>query len=90
MVKNLNDKVVVVFTDRTPNMVKDKMNSRLSDMIADKSVVTWDSTAESSTLDKINTYENIIYNTDRVVLTADLDYACAHAASKRYFNTLVL
>lgn len=83
MVKNLNDKVVVVFTDRTPQMVKDKMISRLSDAIADTSVVTWDSTAEESTIAKINTYESIIHNTTRVILTADLDYACAHAVSKR-------
>jgi hypothetical protein len=83
MVKNLDDKVVVIFTDRTPQMVKDKMTLRLSKVIADKLVTTWDSTAEQSTIDKINTYESIIHNTNRVVLTADLDYACAHAASKR-------
>lgn len=81
MIKNLNDKVVIVFTDRTPEMVKEKMTTRL-EAHAD-SVVLWDSTKQTSTIDKIKTYESIIQNAERVVLTADLDYASAHAVSKR-------
>lgn len=81
MVKNLNDKIVIVFTDRTPDLVKQKMTSSLQEL--DDSVFIWDSTKQRSTIDKINTYESIIANANRVVLTADLDYACTHALSKR-------
>jgi mitochondrial fission protein ELM1 len=86
MVNNLNDKVVVVFTDRTPDMVKEKLTNKIETAIKNhaESVSIWDSTKESSAIDKINTYENIIHNATRVILTADLDYACAHALSKRY------
>lgn len=83
MVKNLNDKVVVVYTDRTPPLVKDKMNKRIAEFDnTQASVMTWDSTLESSTASKLASYENIIHYSRRVVLTADLDYACAHAISK--------
>ncbi|KAG2208467.1 hypothetical protein INT47_010163 [Mucor saturninus] len=84
MVRNLGDKVVVVFSDRTPTMVKEKLTQKIEESIKDseESVVIWDSTKQTSTADKINTYESIIQNSQRVVLTADLDYACAHAASK--------
>ncbi|KAI8088354.1 mitochondrial fission ELM1-domain-containing protein [Thamnidium elegans] len=80
MVKNLNDKIVIVFTDRTPDLVKQKMTTSLQEL--DDSVFIWDSTKQASTIDKINTYESIIENANRVVLTADLDYACTHALSK--------
>lgn len=84
MVQNLGSKVVIVFTDRTPNMVKDKLIQKISVSIKDyeESIVIWDSTKQTSTINKINTYESIIQNSQRIVLTADLDYACAHAASK--------
>ncbi|KAK4520661.1 uncharacterized protein ATC70_006539 [Mucor velutinosus] len=83
MVKNLNDKVVVVYTDRTPPLVKDKMNKRFAELDnTQASVITWDSTLEPSTMNKLTSYENIIHFSQRVVLTADLDYACAHAISK--------
>ncbi|CAO3613337.1 unnamed protein product [Mucor fragilis] len=83
MVKNLHDKVVVVYTDRTPPLVKAKMNTRIAEFdTAHTSVVTWDSTMEPSTANKLASYDNIIHHSGRVVLTADLDYACAHAASK--------
>lgn len=86
MVNNLGDKVVIVFTDRTPDMVKEKLTSKIESSIKDhaNSVTIWDSKKEAaSTIEKINTYENIIQNASRVILTADLDYACAHALSKR-------
>lgn len=83
MVKNLNDKVVVVYTDRTPQLVKDKMNKRITEFDStNASVFAWDSTLETSTANKLTSYENIIQHSQRVVLTADLDYACAHAISK--------
>ncbi|CEP07871.1 hypothetical protein [Parasitella parasitica] len=83
MVQNLDDKVVVVYSDRTPQLVKDKMNKRFAefDSMA-SSVITWDSTLEGSTSSKLTRYENIIHYSRRIVLTADLDYACAHAISK--------
>jgi mitochondrial fission protein ELM1 len=80
MVKNLGDQVVVVFTDRTPEMVKDKLSARVKNN--SESIMIWDSTKETSTKDKINRYESIIGNAQRVILTADLDYATAHAISK--------
>lgn len=80
MVKNLGDKVVVVFTDRTPDLVKDKISTKLEPV--KDSVFIWDSTKQESTSEKINIYESIIQNAQRVVLTADLDYATAHALSK--------
>lgn len=84
MVKNLNDKVIVVYTDRTPQLVKDKMNKRITEFDStNASVFAWDSTLETSTANKLTSYENIIQHSQRVVLTADLDYACAHAISKR-------
>jgi hypothetical protein len=57
---------VIVFTDRTPNMVKDKLIQKISVSIKDygESIVIWDSTKQTSTF-----------------LTSDLDYAFAHAAS---------
>jgi mitochondrial fission protein ELM1 len=81
MVKNLGDKVVVVFTDRTPAMVKDKLSDRVKDHL--ESVFIWDSTKETATIGKVNTYESIVQNAQRVILTADLDYATAHALSKK-------
>lgn len=84
MVQNIGDKVVVVFTDRTPTMVKEKLTQKIAESIKDseESVFIWDSVKQTSTADKINTYESIIQNSQRVILTADLDYACAHAVSK--------
>jgi mitochondrial fission protein ELM1 len=85
MVNNLGDKIVIVYTDRTPNMVKEKVSNKLNTFINDKDVIVWDSTKEElATMDKINSYEQIIQQSSRVILTADLDYACAHALSKRY------
>ncbi|KAL7311998.1 hypothetical protein PS15m_007805 [Mucor circinelloides] len=83
MVQHLHDKVVVVYTDRTPPLVKDKMNKRIAEFDSTHtSVMTWDSTLEPSTVNKLTSYENMIHYAQRVVLTADLDYACAHAISK--------
>ena len=86
MVHHLGDKVVVVFTDRTPEMVKEKLTSAVAKSVKDhqNSVFVWDSTKQASTQEKINIYESIIQNAQRVILTADLDYATAHAVSKRY------
>lgn len=81
MVKNLGDKVVVVFTDRTPDLVKDKVSAKLEPV--KDSVFIWDSTKQVSSTEKIDIYESIIQNAQRVILTADLDYATAHAISKR-------
>lgn len=36
-----------------------------------------------NTLERVETYQSIIDRAARVVLTADLDYATAHAASRR-------
>lgn len=85
MVQNLGDKIVVVFTDRTPKIVKERLAQKISESIKDseESVIIWDSTKQTSTIDKINTYESVIQNSKRIVLTADLDYACAHAVSKK-------
>ncbi|KAI8643955.1 mitochondrial fission ELM1-domain-containing protein [Parasitella parasitica] len=83
MVKNLGDKVVVIYTDRTPQLVKDTMNKRFGEFGSmHSSVIAWDSTLEGSTSNKLTRYENIIHYSRRIVLTADLDYACAHAISK--------
>ncbi|KAI8375477.1 mitochondrial fission protein ELM1-like protein [Blakeslea trispora] len=82
MVKHLNDHVVIVYTDRTPQLVKDKMTKALAEET--KAVFMWDSTdAALDTMDKLDMYENIIHASDRVILTADLDYASAHAASRK-------
>lgn len=86
MVNQLNDKIVVVFTDRTAPLVKEKMIKKISESIKDyeNSVYVWDSaTLNDNTAEKINIYESIIDHSQRVVLTADLDYACSHALSKK-------
>lgn len=36
-----------------------------------------------NTLERVETYQSIIDRAARVVVTADLDYATAHAASRR-------
>jgi predicted PilT family ATPase len=84
MVNQLDDKVVIVFTDKTSPLVKEKMTKRISEIIDANSVYIWDSaTLDEDTTEKINIYSSIIHHSQRVVLTADLDYACAHAVSKR-------
>lgn len=82
----MDEKIVIVYTDRTPQLVKEKMTKRIFETIKDheKSVYIWDSaTLNDNTAEKMNIYESIIHNSQRVVLTADLDYACSHALSKR-------
>ncbi|RCI06919.1 hypothetical protein CU098_013576 [Rhizopus stolonifer] len=78
-VKRFEDKVVIVYTDRTPDLVKEKIQERIE---GEKSIKIWDSTKEKKTLEKISKYEDIVTNSQRVILTADLDYATAHAVSK--------
>lgn len=41
-------------------------------------------TEVDNTLERVEKYQSIIDHAARVVLTADLDYATAHAASRRY------
>ncbi|KAI8327579.1 mitochondrial fission protein ELM1-like protein [Choanephora cucurbitarum] len=80
MIHHLDDRVVIVYTDRTPELVKDKMAHVLSK--ESESVFIWDST-KADTMDKLNLYEGILHASKRVILTADLDYASAHAASRK-------
>lgn len=42
-------------------------------------------TEVDNTLERVEKYQSIIDHAARVVVTADLDYATAHAASRRYF-----
>ncbi|KAI9249316.1 mitochondrial fission ELM1-domain-containing protein [Sporodiniella umbellata] len=79
MIHTLNDNVTIVYTDRTPELVKEKIKKRLE---GETAVQIWDSTQEKDTLEKISLYENIVTRSERVILTADLDYATAHAISK--------
>ncbi|KAI7901913.1 uncharacterized protein BX663DRAFT_436612, partial [Cokeromyces recurvatus] len=91
MITRLGDKVILIFTDRTSELVKSKMSKRLleDDPTLNSSIFIWDSTKEQiSTIDKIKLYENMIYYSKRVVLTADLDYVCTHAISKKYITEL--
>ncbi|OBZ81024.1 hypothetical protein A0J61_10928 [Choanephora cucurbitarum] len=80
MIHHLDDRVVIVYTDRTPQLVKDKMAHVLSKET--ESVFMWDSTHAVSAMHKLNIYEGILHASKRVILTADLDYASAHAASR--------
>ncbi|EIE90669.1 hypothetical protein RO3G_15380 [Rhizopus delemar RA 99-880] len=80
MVQRFGDEVTIVFTDRTPDLVKEKMSKRLE---GQESIKIWDSTKEQKTAEKIKNYEDIIIHSQRVILTADLDYATAHAISKK-------
>jgi hypothetical protein len=83
MVTHLNDRVNVVFTERTPDIVKDKFTKRI-ETLPDPSIVTiWDSTRVENIQEKIDKYQEIIQNSKRVVVTADLDYASAHAVANR-------
>ncbi|KAL0089879.1 mitochondrial fission ELM1-domain-containing protein [Phycomyces blakesleeanus] len=89
MVNSLNTKLVIVFTERTTPMVKSAIMKSI-DSFGDKSdsVAVWDVMSLSSegtdnTLRKVQQYESLISKAKRVVLTADLDYLTAHAASRR-------
>ncbi|ORZ17956.1 hypothetical protein BCR42DRAFT_243185 [Absidia repens] len=86
MVTQLNSNIVVIFTERTPLSIKQTMQNAIKKSIPDHDtgVVTWDSTQGGLTsLEKIETYDNLIQKASRVILTADLDYATAHATMKR-------
>ncbi|KAI8982495.1 mitochondrial fission ELM1-domain-containing protein [Pilobolus umbonatus] len=85
MIDHFDDKVMVVFTERTPEMVKNKFTKKVTEGLPNhaNSIQFWDSMKEDSKLiDKMMTYEAIIHRSKRVILTADLDYASAHAISK--------
>ncbi|CEI93782.1 hypothetical protein RMCBS344292_08008 [Rhizopus microsporus] len=79
IVQKLQDKVVIVYTDRTSKLVKEAIDKRLDSL---SNVIIWDSTKEEKTIDKIEKYEDIIANCQRAILTADLDYPIAHAITK--------
>ncbi|KAI8368260.1 mitochondrial fission ELM1-domain-containing protein, partial [Radiomyces spectabilis] len=86
MIQNLNSKVVLVFTDKTTDMVKDKMIKAITTQIDkhEQQVAIWDAADKNlESLSRIVTYEGMLNRASRIVLTADLDYATAHAASKR-------
>ncbi|KAI9032744.1 hypothetical protein CLU79DRAFT_859650, partial [Phycomyces nitens] len=89
MVNSLNTKLVIVFTERTTPMVKSAIMKSI-ESFGDQadSVVVWDVMSLSpegtdNTLKKVRQYESLINKAKRVVLTADLDYLTAHAASRR-------
>ncbi|KAI8876748.1 hypothetical protein K501DRAFT_261657 [Backusella circina FSU 941] len=83
MVTHLNDRVNVVFTERTPGIVKEKFTKRIETLPDPSTVTIWDSTKAENIQEKIDKYEEIIQNSKRVVVTADLDYASAHAVANR-------
>ncbi|KAI9487142.1 MAG: hypothetical protein EXX96DRAFT_614939 [Benjaminiella poitrasii] len=91
MITRLGDHVVIIFTDRTPELVKSRMTKQIledTNTNIKSSVFIWDTTKEpATTINKLKLYENIIQHSQRVILTADLDYACAHAVSKKYSST---
>ncbi|KAI8981662.1 hypothetical protein BDF20DRAFT_419037 [Mycotypha africana] len=87
IVQNFNEKVVIVFTEKTSNLTKEAIHKAMKETIPnhESSIYIWDSAVQESTqttFDKIKLYESIIQKSNRVILTADLDYACAHAISK--------
>ncbi|KAI9496175.1 mitochondrial fission ELM1-domain-containing protein [Zychaea mexicana] len=82
MVKKLHAKIVVVFTEKTTAEVKTTIKQMCSHQ-AD-SIAIWDAMADTETsLTRAQIYQSIIDKASRVVVTADLDYAVAHAAAKR-------
>ncbi|KAG2217361.1 hypothetical protein INT45_012231, partial [Circinella minor] len=82
IVKKLNTKVAVVFTEKTTPEVKEKIRKLCDD--ATNSVIIWDSMIDTETsLKRAQIYSSIIDKATRVVVTADLDYSVAHAAAKR-------
>ncbi|KAI8143653.1 mitochondrial fission protein ELM1-like protein [Fennellomyces sp. T-0311] len=82
MVKKLHAKVIVVFTERTSEEAKKKIR-QVQSHHAD-SIVLWDAMVDTETsLARAQVYQSIIDKASRVVITADLDYAVAHAAGKR-------
>ncbi|KAG0183363.1 hypothetical protein DFQ28_008855 [Apophysomyces sp. BC1034] len=82
MVSHLDTRLAIVFTDRTSPLVKEAIRKGVESI--NNSVEIWDFTnTEATTAEKLDIYESIIQNAKRVILTADLDYATAHAASNR-------
>ncbi|SAM04100.1 hypothetical protein [Absidia glauca] len=86
MVTHLGSNLLVIFTEKTPLSIKQTITNTISKSIPehDTKVVTWDTTQEGLTsLERIEAYDNLIHKASRVVVTADLDYATAHATMKR-------
>ncbi|KAJ8654941.1 hypothetical protein O0I10_009337 [Lichtheimia ornata] len=81
MVDHFHTKLVVVFTEKTSEQVKERIKSVCGDR---PEITLWDAMTEvDNTLERVEKYQSIIDHAARVVLTADLDYATAHAASRR-------
>ncbi|KAF7720896.1 hypothetical protein EC973_005797 [Apophysomyces ossiformis] len=82
MVNYLNTRIIVVFTDRTPPLVKKTIQEGVKAI--DDYVYVWDAMEpDVATAERLDIYESVVQNAKRVILTADLDYATAHAASWR-------
>ncbi|CAO3615213.1 unnamed protein product [Cunninghamella echinulata] len=86
IVTQTNTNLLVIFTEKTSDLIKKTIQSNIEKHISDYNtrVVTWDSTQGGlHNLEKIEAYENLIENSSRVILTADLEYANIHAAMKK-------
>ncbi|KAI8339552.1 hypothetical protein BC941DRAFT_490406 [Chlamydoabsidia padenii] len=86
MVTQLHSNLLVIYTEKTPLSIKQIVTNTINKSIPDHNtkVVTWDATQDELTsLERIETYDNLIHQASRVILTADLDYATAHATMKR-------
>ncbi|KAI9301719.1 hypothetical protein BJ944DRAFT_168576, partial [Cunninghamella echinulata] len=86
IVTQTNTNLLVIFTEKTSDLIKKTIQTNIEKHISDYNtrVVTWDSTQGGlHNLEKIEAYENLIENSSRVILTADLEYANIHAAMKK-------
>ncbi|CAO3617989.1 unnamed protein product [Cunninghamella blakesleeana] len=86
IVTQTNTNLLVIFTEKTSELIKKTMKTNIEKHIANHHtrVVTWDSTQDGlHNLEKIETYDNLIEKSSRVILTADLEYANIHAAMKK-------
>ncbi|KAI9317434.1 hypothetical protein BX666DRAFT_1857362 [Dichotomocladium elegans] len=83
MVEHFHTKLVVVFTESTTDQVRME-HGRERERERIYYITVWDAMVDSkSAQERMDRYQDIIDHAVRVVVTADLDYATAHAASRR-------
>jgi len=84
IIKNLDHRVLLVYTDKTVPKVKETIDSSLNKrMVVSSQLAVCDLSKIENVKEKCDTYDAILQASDQAVLTADLDYLVMEAVVKR-------
>ncbi|KAM3580940.1 hypothetical protein VKS41_006388 [Umbelopsis sp. WA50703] len=84
IINNLGQKVLVIYTDKTAPKIKETINACLKSNADESSVLaTCDLSKIEDVEEKCRTYDALLQQCQKAVMTADLDYLVMEAVVKR-------